>query len=299
MLTINHGGRGLLESESLQCICGAANALIAKLVENAGFDGVWISSFELHAWNRLPDAGILKTNDYSQAIVSIADRINVPILVDGDEGGPSCVDTIRMVREYQKMGAAGLCIEDNPCPKRCSFYGMNTTLEESSIVMGKIRAACDKRLSGDFVVIARTEALIQGHGQRVALERARMYNDAGCDGLLIHSRSSEPGEVLEFADAYHGARLRAPLVCVPTTYNQVTLRQLADAGFSLVIYANYSVRAAVKALEELFCRIGEDGRLSSGNELVVDMERIFDLVYVSELKENMQKYGGEPTAPAR
>ena len=235
--------RSLLHSDKISCICGGANALIAKIIEDAGFDGIWISSFELHAWHRLPDAGILRSGDYSAAIVAMSDRIHVPILVDGDEGGPSCINTIRMVREYSKMGASGVCIEDNPCPKRCSFYGMTDTLEEAPIAVGKIRAAVEKRLSDDFAVIARTESLVQGHGQEVALERARMYNDAGCDGFLIHSKSCEPDEVLRFADAYHIAGLRAPLVCVPTTYNQVTLDQLEAAGFRLVIYANYSVRA--------------------------------------------------------
>ena len=70
-----------LRSDGISCICGASNALIAKLVENAGFDGVWLSSFELHAWHRLPDAGILSPGDYSAAILSIADRIQIPILV--------------------------------------------------------------------------------------------------------------------------------------------------------------------------------------------------------------------------
>ena len=82
-----------------------------------------------------------------------------------------------------------------------------------------------------------------------------MYTEEGCDGFLIHSKSKDPNEVLEFADKYHKEGLRAPLVCVPTTYNQVHLDQLGDAGFSLVIYANYSVRATVKAIEKVFSDI--------------------------------------------
>lgn len=289
----------LLESDGIACICGASNALIAKLAENAGFDGIWLSSFELHAWHRLPDAGILSAGDYAAAILSIADRIQVPILVDGDEGGPSCINTIRMVREYAKAGAAGICIEDSPSPKRCSFYGMNENLAETPVAVGKIQAALEKRLSDDFAVVARTESLIQGHGQEVALERARAYNDAGCDGFLIHSQSDTPDEVLRFADAYHGAGLRAPLVCVPTTYNQVSLDQLEAAGFSLAIFANYSVRAVVKALESLFSVIQQRRSLGAGNELVADMERIFELVFISELKENVEKYGGDPFPTSR
>ena len=137
--------KDLLEDKSnLSVFCGASNPLIAELAQRAGFDGVWLSSFELHAWNLLPDASILNTADYSDVISKIADRISVPILVDADEGGPSAINTIRMVREYSKAGAWGVCIEDNPCPKRCSFYGMQQQLEDSHVTVGKIKAAIDK-----------------------------------------------------------------------------------------------------------------------------------------------------------
>ena len=109
----------LLDDDSgVNIVCGAANAMIAKLAENAGFDGVWLSSFEMHAWDRLPDASILNTTDYATAVSKMCDRVDIPILVDSDEGGPSAVNTIRMAREYSKAGAWAMCIEDNTSPKR-------------------------------------------------------------------------------------------------------------------------------------------------------------------------------------
>lgn len=281
----------LNDTSQVNTIVGASNALISELAERAGFDGIWVSSFELHAWNLLPDANILNTTDYFDSISKISDRIKLPILVDADEGGPSAINTIRMVREYEKAGASGMCFEDNPSPKRCSFYGMKGELEKPEIMCGKIQAAVEKRLNKDFAIIARTESLIQNHGMDVAMERARMYNDSGCDAFLIHSKSKDPNEVLEFADKYHKEGLRAPLVCVPTTYNQVHLDQLGDAGFSLVIYANYSVRAAVKAIKKVFSDIKSGGSLSSANEDVVQMDTIFDLIRVDRLKENQKRYG--------
>ena len=135
----------LLDDKSrVSLICGASNAMIAKIVENVGFDGIWMSSFEMHAWNRLPDASILNSTDYADAIGKISDRVNIPILVDADEGGPSAINTIRMAREYVKSNAWGMCIEDNPSPKRCSFYGMKKTLEQTNVTVGKIRAAKEK-----------------------------------------------------------------------------------------------------------------------------------------------------------
>jgi len=283
--------KDILKEDRLGVICGASNALIAKLAENAGFDGVWLSSFEMHAWNRLPDASILNVADYSDAVSKISDRINIPILVDADEGGPSAINTIRMAREYSKAGAMGMCIEDNPSPKRCSFYGMKMKLEKPKTMVGKIKAAIEKSGKEDFAVIARTESLIQGHGFDVALERARLYTDQGIDGFLIHNKDKTPENVLRFADMYHSAGIKTPLVCVPTTYNQVTRSQLESAGFSLAIYANYSVRATVKVLESMFQDIMEGQSLSSGNSHVVDMGKIFELIAVEELKENQKRYG--------
>tara|TARA_B100000085_G_scaffold285298_1_gene320854 strand:- start:397 stop:1263 length:867 start_codon:yes stop_codon:yes gene_type:complete len=281
----------LLNEDGVSIACGAYNAMIAKLAENAGFDAVWLSSFEMHAWNRFPDASILNVADYSDAINKISDRIGIPILVDADEGGPSAINTIRMAREYSKSGAWGMCIEDNPSPKRCSFYGMKKQLEKPEIMIGKLKAAVEKNNKDDFAVIARTESLIQGHGFDVAIERAKMYTDQGIDGFLIHNKNDTPEEVLKFADLYHAAGMKVPLVCVPTTYNQVTKDQLNDAGFSMAIYANYSVRATVKILESMFEKMITGGTLSAGNEDVIPMTKIFDLIAVDEMKENQKKYG--------
>jgi len=281
----------LNDSSKTSIVIGANNAMIAEIATRAGYDGIWVSSFESHAWNLLPDANILNTTDYFDTISKISDRMYIPILVDADEGGPSSINTIRMVREYEKAGASAMCFEDNPSPKRCSFYGMKQSLETPEIMCGKIKAAVEKRTDKDFAIITRTEALIQGHGHEVAMERARMYNDAGCDAFLIHSKSKTPDEVLKFADMYHKAGLRAPLVCVPTTYNTITTDELSSAGFNLAIYANYSVRAAVKAIEDIFVKMKEGGSLSAANGDVVEMEKIFDLIRVDQLKANQERYG--------
>ena len=279
------------DKENVSLFCGASNALIAKLAENAGFDGVWLSSFEMHAWNRFPDASILNVADYSDAVSKIADRVGIPILVDADEGGPSAINTIRMAREYSKAGAWGMCIEDNPSPKRCSFYGMKKELEKTSTTVGKIRAAVEKNNKEGYAVIARTEALIQGRGIDVALERARAYVDAGCDGFLIHNKNKTPDEVLHFADRYHNEGLDTPLVIVPTTYNEITVDQMKNSGISLAIYANYSVRATVAVVENMFNSIVNSGTLSAGNKYAVPMTKIFDLIAVEEMKENQANYG--------
>lgn len=280
----------LLGRPRASVLIGVHSALGAKIAEESGADGLWISSFEVHAAARLPDADILGTQDYVDVISKIVDRVGIPVLVDGNAGGGNAINTIRLVREFSKAGATGMCIEDNPYPKRCSFYdGMQEELERASTFCGKLDAALEKRTNPRFAVIARTEALNKGMGLRTALERCREYAAHGVDAILVHHKGSEPTEVLEFAEQWY-RREKTPLVCVPTTYNQVSYEQLDSAGFRLIIFANYGVRAIVKALQTTFFDIMKNRCLADANDEVVDMDEVFRLIYVNELKENEARY---------
>jgi len=282
--------KDLLNDDHASVIVGVHNALGAWMAQEAGADGVWVSSFEVHASARLPDADILSTEDYVYAVAQMSDRIQIPVLVDGNAGGGNAINTIRLVREFQKAGAMGMCIEDNPFPKRCSFYdGMQEEMEPTETFCGKIQAAIEKRTDPDFAIIARTEAVIKGYGIDVALERCKAYVGAGAEAILIHHKGSDPETVLEFADRWY-ADETAPLVCVPTTYNTVTYQQLDSAGFRLIIFANYGIRAIVKALRTTFGAIMENKRLADGNDHVVSMDTIFDLIFLGELKDNEARY---------
>ncbi len=280
----------MLEGDRASVVVGVHNALGAKIAEECGADGLWVSSFEVHTAARLPDADILSTEDYVYSIAQMSDRVGIPILVDGNAGGGNAINTIRLVREFEKAGASGMCIEDNPFPKRCSFYdGMQEELESTETFSGKIQAAVEKRTDPDFAIIARTETLNKGLGIDVAVERCKAYVAAGAEGILIHHKGSDYETVLSFAEQWF-ANESVPLVSVPTTYNTVTYDQLNDAGFRLIIFANYGIRAIVKALRTTFGAVLENNRLADGNDHVVSMEEIFELIYLDELKENEARY---------
>ena len=282
--------KGMLAGPKAAVLFGVHNALGAKIAEEAGADGLWISSFEVHAAHRLPDADILGTQDYVSVVQQIVDRVQIPVFVDGNAGGGNAINTIRLVREFEKAGASGMCIEDNPFPKRCSFYdGMQEELELESTFCGKIQAAVEKRVDEGFAVVARTEALIKDLGLQVALDRTKAYAASGAEGILIHHKGSDPIPVLEFADRWYQTE-DVPLVCVPTTYNSVTYRELDEAGFRLIIFANYGVRAIVKTLQETFSTVMANKRLADADEHVVPMEEVFRLIYVDELKDNEARY---------
>jgi len=280
----------LLHADNAAVLVGVHNAMSAKIAEEAGADGLWISSFELHAAARLPDADILGPEDYNDVVSKIVDRVSIPVLVDGNAGGGNAINTIRLVREFEKMGASGICIEDNTFPKRCSFYeGMQDDIERASTFRGKIQAALEKRTEEGFAVIARTEALIKGLGLEVALDRGRQYAEEGAEGILIHHKEKDPGPVLEFAERWYKDQT-VPLVCVPTTYNTVSYEQLNSAGFKLIIFANYGIRSIVKTLQETFGTLMKNKRLADANDQVVPMEEVFRLIYVDELRANEDRY---------
>ena len=280
----------LLRRTQASVLFGAHDALGAKIAEECGADGLWISSFEVHAAHGLPDADILETEDYVHVIAQIVDRVGIPVLVDGNAGGGNAINTIRLVREFEKAGALGMCIEDNPFPKRCSFYdGMQDHLEDADTFCGKLQAAVEKRLNPEFAVIGRVEALNKGLGIDVALERAKRYAAVGVEAILIHHKEKDATPVLRFADAWFETET-TPLVCVPTTYNHVTYNELNDAGFKLIIFANYGIRSVVSALRSTFGAIMVNKRLADADEQVASMQDIFDLVYVDELKDNEARY---------
>lgn len=267
---------------------GAHDALSAKLVQEAGFDAIWASGFEISASHGVPDANILTMTDNLLAAGRMARVVGIPIIADCDNGYGNAINVIHTVREYEREGIAAICIEDNVFPKRCSFYaGVRRELAEVEEHAGKIRACIRTRRSPDFLVIARTEALIAGWGMDEALERGRAYADAGADMVLIHSKSEEPDEVLEFARRWDRS---TPLVCVPTIYRQTTAGELAKAGFKVVIYANHGLRASIRAMRTAFARLKAEQRCAAVDDIIVPLEDVYDLIGVSQMKKDEKAF---------
>lgn len=272
--------------ETFTRLCGVHDALGAKLAEQAGFEALWLSSLELHTAARLPDMDILGISEYTAAVDKICDRVGIPVVVDGDCGGGSPINTIRMVREFEKNGACGICLEDNQYPKRNSLVGgVRRVLANPKAHAMKIRAACDAR-RGDFVVIARVESFIAGLGLVDALERAQIYTDAGADAILIHSKADTPNEVMRFADRF----FNRPVVVVPTTYGKVRERELWAHGVRGVVYANAGIRAAMKAQRQVFGRIAKDGMLARVEGDMAPLSDIWDVVAMDDFRENEARY---------
>jgi phosphoenolpyruvate phosphomutase len=283
--------RGLLElfgRPGVVLAAGAHDALSAKLAEEAGFDAVWASGFGISAVQAVPDANILTLTETLEAVRRICDAVSVPVVADCDNGYGNAINVMRTASEFERAGAAGICIEDNEFPKRCSFYaGVRRDLVPAEEHARKIEAACSARHRRDFAVIARTEALIAGLGLEEALRRAQAYAEAGADAVLVHSKEPDFGELRRFGELW---TLDVPLVAVPTTYPGVGLDELSAAGFRMAIFANQPLRAAIVAMRDALRTLRETGRASSVDDRIVPLEEVYRLVGVPELKANEQRF---------
>jgi phosphoenolpyruvate phosphomutase len=243
----------------------------------------------------VPDANILTLTETLEAVRRMCDAVRIPVVADCDNGYGNAINVMRTVTEFERAGAAGLCIEDNEFPKRCSFYaGVSRDLVAVDEHARKVQAACAARRNRNFVVIARTEALIAGIGMDEALLRARAYADAGADAVLVHSKAKDFGELKRFTEQWDRP---VPLVAVPTTYPTVTPAELYAAGFRLGIFANQPLRAAIVAMRAALREMRTTGQISSIEDRIATLEDVYALVGVSELKANEKRFlfsGAQP-----
>lgn len=288
--------RQKIDSQSVVKVGGAFDAMSAKLVEMHDFDAVWAGSFAISATHALPDASIMTMTEFLSVVASMVDACKIPVIADCDTGygGPSNVS--HMVKKYENAGVAAISIEDKVFPKQNSLLegGKQELLSEKEFV-AKIIAAKEAKRDPDFMIIARTEALIADLGMNEAIQRAKAYEKAGADAILIHSKKNVPDEVLEFADSWGG---KLPLVIVPTSYPSIKMSDLTDHGVKMIIYANQTLRASYAAISRVLEQILNSDSLGNIKEPISSMDDIFKLQKMYDLKKqeeviesNLKKMG--------
>jgi phosphoenolpyruvate phosphomutase len=286
----------LIDSKPIVKICGAYDAMSAKLVENAGFDAIWAGSFAISAINAVPDASILTMTEFFDAATKMVNACKIPIIADCDTGygGPNNVR--HLVKKYENAGIAGISIEDKIFPKQNSLLenGTHQILPEKEFV-GKIIAACEAKQNKEFMIIARVEALIAGLGMDEAIRRARAYEKAGADAILIHSKKKSPEEVFEFVDSWKG---KIPIVVVPTNYNSVKIEELIQHKIKMSIYANQTLRASHASITKILDKMVKAESMEEIDKDISSMEEIFKLqemydlkIHDAELEEKYKKLG--------
>jgi len=286
--------REAIEAPQMAFLMEAHSGLSAKIVQEAGFLGIWASGLTISASLGLRDSNEASWTQVLDVLEYMSDATDLPILVDGDTGYGNFNNVRRLVRKLGERNIAGVCIEDKLFPKTNSFIGEDQPLAEIGEFCGRIKAGKDSQISDDFVVVARTEALISGWGMEEALRRAEAYRQAGADAILIHSKKAEPGEIFEFCKHWDN---RAPVIIVPTTYYAAPTDLFRQAGVSTVIWANHLMRSSITAMRETARRIQEDQSLSEVEGRVATVKDIFRLVGNAELEEAERCYLPETPRP--
>lgn len=281
--------RQKLQSPLLMHAMSAHNPLAARLAQDAGFDAIWGSGFELSASYAVPDASILSSSQHLDMMRAIAATVDTPVIADIDTGFGNAINVAYMVPQYEAAGVSAVVMEDKTFPKDTSLRADGRQeLVRIAEFEGKIQAACAARRDPDFCVIARTEALIAGLGEAEALTRARAYEAAGADAILIHSKQSTPDEILSFVAAWDGG---VPLVLVPTAYPQLREADIQALGkVGLVIYGNHAIRAAVGAMREVFARIRSDGGIHGVDASLPSVKDIIALQGDAAVRELERRY---------
>jgi phosphoenolpyruvate phosphomutase len=280
--------RAMLTSPTTEFLMEAHNGISARIVEEAGFGGIWASGLAISAQFGVRDCNEASWTQVLDMAEFMSDATRIPILLDGDTGYGSFNNVRRLVRKLEQRRIAGVCLEDKLFPKTNSFLGgPSQPLAAMDEFCGKIKAATDTRLDPDFCIVARVEALIAGRGQREALRRAEAYEEAGADAILIHSKRESAAEILAFAEEWAD---RLPLVIVPTTYFSTPTDAFRRAGVSMVVWANQMIRASIRAMQSVAAEVRRRESLVSIDERIAPLEEIFRLQDVDELRQAEHRY---------
>jgi carboxyvinyl-carboxyphosphonate phosphorylmutase len=280
--------RELLAAPAPLIAPGAYDALSARLIEQAGFDVVYMTGFgTTAALIGRPDVGLLSGSEMVDNARRIVSAVDVPVIADADTGYGNALNVLRTVQLYEQAGVAGIQLEDQVMPKKCGHMSGKALIGADEMV-GKIRAAVEARRDPDLVVIARTDAVAVA-GLDEAIGRAKAFADAGADLLFVEAPTSEE-DIATVAEQLRGV---APLVfnwaeggrTPPLPYARI-----AELGFSLVIYPIGTLLAATAGIRSLLASLQADGVPSLAG--LPSFGEFTDLIGLPEVQELEQRYSG-------
>lgn len=274
---------------------GTANALFARVIEELGFEVVYVTGAGIANMHLgAPDIGLTTLTEIANAVAAIADAVALPLIVDADTGFGNAVNMVRTVRVLERAGAAGLQIEDQVFPKKCGHFAGKDVIPLDEMVQ-KVKAAVDARRDSDLQIIARTDSrAVEGLDRAIA--RAHAYIEAGADVAFVEA----PTSLAELARVTR--EIKAPHVANIVFGGKTPdpgQAELAKMGFSLVLYANAALQAAVKATMDVLGALKRDGSLDGVAEQLVSFEERQRVVKKPEwdaLEARFRSTGGKGSA---
>ena len=279
--------RQLIAAPEILLAPGVYDSLSALIAEQSGAQAVYLSGASI-AYTRLgrSDIGLVSMTEVSEIIGLITERINVPLIVDADNGFGNALNVRRTVREFEKSGAAAIQLEDQTFPKRCGHLSGKTVISPGEMV-GKIHAALDARRNAETLVIARTDA-ISVEGFDSAMERAALYVEAGADVLFVEAPAGR-AEMEKICSEFRRVPLMANMVEGGQT-EYLTAEELREIGFSMVIFPGGLVRAVSKTMQEYFSGLLRDGSNALMAGRMNDFDGLNEIIGTAGLLELGNKY---------
>lgn len=266
---------------------GVVDPLTAQIAVDAGFEALYLTGAGI-AYTQLgmPDIGLTTMTEVSNVIARIADKVNVPLIVDGDTGFGNAISVQRTVRVFERAGAAAIQIEDQTFPKRCGHLRGKDVMPTEDMV-GKIKAAVDARANG-LLVIGRTDAgAVEGFER--AFERAERYAEAGADIIFVEAPRTR--EELSAVPARLG-RIR-PLMANMVEGGRTPMTPVSDLeamGYSLVVFSAGVVRAMAKTARRFYDTLRADGTSDAVREEMYSFDELADIVGTTVLLEAGKRY---------
>ncbi|MBN9674336.1 isocitrate lyase/PEP mutase family protein [Salipiger bermudensis] len=267
---------------------GVYDGLTAAMAQQAGFEAVYLSGAAV-AYTRLgrPDIGLTTASEMADTMALIADRIDVPVIIDADTGFGNALNAQRTMRVYERAGAAALQVEDQTYPKRCGHL-KDKSLIPSAEMAGKIAAMADARASDETLIIARTDA-IAVEGIDAAMARAEAYIEAGADALFIEAPRS--GDELRLVGETFGKRIPLLANMVEGGFTPISnASDLEAMGFSIVIFPGGIVRALARTAQDYYASLHANGSNRPFAERMFDFDGLNEVIGTPELLASGQKW---------
>lgn len=271
--------RQYIEAPEIVMIPGVANALGARLAEQAGFRAVFLSGYAASAsLLGAPDVGLLTMTEMAECARRIADAVAIPVFADGDNGHGNATNTMRAMRQFERAGVAAIFFEDQVSPKRCGHMSGKQVVPAGEMV-AKIKAAVDARVDRDLMIMARTDAL-GVHGMEDALERMHRYLEAGADLSFVESPTSveEMRRITREIAAPNMANL------VPGGKTPIlTAQELQDLGFAIAAYPTLLTYVMARAAQQALAHL-HSARTTAGLEGSMEFEEFHRIVGLEALR---------------
>lgn len=260
---------------------GVYDAFTASMATAAGFEALYLSGAAI-AYTRLgrPDIGLVSVSEVADTIALVRDRVATPLVVDADTGYGNALNVQRTVRMFERAGATALQLEDQSFPKRCGHLTDKSVIPAGEMA-GKIKAAVDARTSEDTLIVARTDA-VAVEGVSAALDRARLYVEAGADVLFVEAPKSRE-QLSAIATDLGGIR---PLLANMVEGGQTPISsasELGELGYRLVIFPGGIVRALARQAQDYYASLAQHGTTQPFRDRMFDFNALNELIGTPEM----------------